>query len=279
MKILIAADMEGISGVTTWDQVDRSHPEYPRFRRLMTQDVNAAIRGAFAGGVDEVVVSDGHAISGNILIEELDPRARLISGTTRPYAMVEGIQDGMDAAFFIGYHARAGTLHAIMDHTWSARCVAGLWLNNRPTGEIGLNAALCGHFGAPVLLVSGDGAACSEASEFLGPVQTAAVKQAAGRHAALCLPLSESQALIQDRARQAVAQFLAGQRLTAQGPERYQVTVPVEVILALSNSAMTDNASLLPGAERLDATRICFSAADMPAAYLAFRAAVFLAGV
>jgi D-amino peptidase len=83
MKLLIAVDMEGITGVVTWNHVDPSHAEYQRFRRLMTQDVNAAIRGAFEGGATDVVVTDGHWNSDNILIEELDTRARLNSGTPR----------------------------------------------------------------------------------------------------------------------------------------------------------------------------------------------------
>lgn len=272
MKLLIAADMEGISGVTTWNQVDHRHPEYQRFRRLMTQDVNAAIQGACEGGVDEILVTDGHSLASNILLEELDRRARLVTGTTRSLAMVEGIQTCIDAAFFIGYHARVGTQNAVNDHTWSKERVAGLWVNGRPTGEIGLNAAVCGHFGVPVLLVSGDQSACAEAREFLGPVLTAAVKQALGHQAAVCLPLAESQALIQEGALRAVRQLKTGPK-----PALYTVTTPVEITLALHTTAMADNASLLPGAARLDAVRIQFSAADMPSAYRAFRAAVLLA--
>ena len=156
MRILIAADMEGISGVTNWDQVSPEHPEYERFRRIMTAEVNAAIEGAYAGGAQEVIVSDGHNLANNILVEELDRRARLNNGTPAPFAMVEGVQNGVDGVLFIGYHARAGTRNAILDHTWSSKCVLNLWLNDLLVGETGLNAAVCGNLNTPVLLVSGD---------------------------------------------------------------------------------------------------------------------------
>ncbi|HET6824155.1 MAG TPA: M55 family metallopeptidase, partial [Anaerolineales bacterium] len=108
MKILIATDMEGITGVTTWDQVTPGHAEYARFRRQMTEDVNAAIRGAFDGGAKEVVVADGHWNASNILIEELDPRARLNTGSPSPFSMMEGIDESINGVMFVGYHARNG---------------------------------------------------------------------------------------------------------------------------------------------------------------------------
>ena len=104
MRILIAADMEGITGVVHADQTESTHPEYQRFRRLMTADVNAAIRGAFDGGADEVVVSDGHGGARNILIEELDGRARLNSGSPSPFSMMQGIDAGIQGVILAGYH-------------------------------------------------------------------------------------------------------------------------------------------------------------------------------
>ena len=102
MKILIAADMEGITGVTNWDQVDPHHHEYPRFRRLMTGDVNAAARGVCSAGADEILVIDGHERGSNILIEDLDPCARLVCGDYSPLAMVQGIDRGIDGVIFVG---------------------------------------------------------------------------------------------------------------------------------------------------------------------------------
>ena len=184
MKILIAADMEGVTGVVNWDHVSSEHAEYQRFRRLMTDDVNAAIRGVFQEGAKEVIVSDGHGDGRNLLIEELDPRARLNAGRPSPFAMVEGIESGVDAAMFVGYHARAGAPQAILSHTWSGKRVSRVWLNGQEVGEIGLNAAVCGHFEVPVVMISGDQTACAEATEVLGQVETAVVKQASSRTAA-----------------------------------------------------------------------------------------------
>src|SRR5215211_3816530 len=204
MKILIATDMEGITGVTTWEQVTPGHAEYARFRSLMTQDVSAAIRGAFDAGADEVVVADGHWNGSNILIEELDARAKLNTGSPSPLSMMEGMDESIDGVIFIGYHARNGSPSAILDHTWSSKTVANIWLNDTLTGEYGLNAAVAGHFGAPVLMVSGDQTACAQMTELLGNVETAIVKQASGRFSAECLAPQVSQELIYQAACRAV---------------------------------------------------------------------------
>ncbi len=157
MRVLIAVDMEGISGVTHWDHVKPGHPEYTRFREIMTEEVNAAIDGALDGGATSIVVSDGHNNGCNILIEKLHAPARLNSGSPAPLSMVEGA-DQADRVFFVGYHARANTPHAILCHTWTDQ-VRHVWLNQQEVGEIGLNAAVCGSFGAPVVLITGDQAA------------------------------------------------------------------------------------------------------------------------
>src|SRR6266511_4811497 len=187
MKILIAVDMEGITGVTTWDQVTPGHAEYARFRKQMTEDVNAAIRGAYQASADEVIVADGHWNGSNILIEQLDARGRLNTGSPSPFSMMQGIDLSVDAVMFIGYHARNGSPNAILDHTWSSKTVANIWLNDILTGEYGLNASLAGHFGVPVIMVSGDQTACAQVSELLGEIETAVVKQATDRFAAECL--------------------------------------------------------------------------------------------
>ena len=272
MKILIAADMEGISGVVNWDQVTPGHAEYARFRRVMTGDVNAAVRGAFEAGAEEVTISDGHWASGNILVEELDSRARLNSGSPSPFSMVQGIEAGIEGILLIGYHARAGAQNAILDHTWSSKCVLNLWLNQILVGETGLNAAMCGHFDVPVLMVSGDQTVCAEARELLGSLETAVVKQASGRMAAECLSLQAAQELICETAVRAVRRLLDGA-----APQPFRLPEPVQVRIEFANSEMGDRASLLPGAHRLDGRLIEFEALDMRAAYTGFRAAVGLA--
>ncbi len=272
MKLLIAVDMEGITGVVTWNHVDPEHAEYQRFRRLMTQDVNAAIRGAVEGGADEIVVTDGHWNSDNILVEELDSHARLNSGTPSPFSMVQGIDQAVDAVIFIGYHARMGTANAILDHTWSSARVQNVWLNGRLTGEIGLNAALCGHFGAPVLMISGDQSANKEADEWIPGIENIVIKKASSRWSAELLPPAVTQLMICEGAVRAVRSFKTGK-----GPAPVKVETPVTVGLEFLYSEMADKALLLPGSQRIDGRKIEFSQPDMPAAYQAFRAAVTLA--
>lgn len=274
MKILIACDMEGISGVTCWDHVDPAHPEYQRFRRIMTSDVNAAIEGAFIGGVNEVIVADGHSAGRNILIEELDTRARLNTGSPSPFSMIQGISSNVDAAFFIGYHARVGTQNAILDHTWSSVRVHNLWLNDRLCGEFGLNGSTCGAFDVPVLMVSGDQSVCAEARDWCPDIATAQVKTASGRQAATCLPLALSQNVIRQTAEQAITRFKAGR-----GPRPIKVETPVRIKIEFATSVMADFAQLLPGSKRLDGRTIEFTAENMQEGYLAFRAAINLVAV
>lgn len=272
MRILIAADMEGISGVVNWDHVDPDHQEYVRFRKLMTAEVNAAIRGVCEGGAETVLVADGHAGGRNILIEELDPRARLHTGSPSPLGMVSGADAGVSGAIFIGYHGRAGTEKGILDHTWSSKRVANLWLNGHLVGETGLNAALCGSFDVPVLMVSGDQAVCREATELLGDVETVAVKEATGRQAAHCLPAEVAQERIQDAARRAVERLRDGD-----APQPFRPSVPVTMTIEFPTSDMADRAALLPGAER-EGRQISYSAEEMLLAFRAMRAALALAG-
>jgi D-amino peptidase len=271
MKILIATDMEGITGVTTWDQVTPGHAEYARFRKLMTEDVNAAIRGAFDAGADEVIVADGHWNGSNILVEELDPRAKLNTGSPSPFSMMQGIDESVDAVMFVGYHARNGSPNAILDHTWSSRTVANVWLNDILTGEYGLNAAVAGHFGVPVIMVSGDQTACAQITELLGDVETAVVKQASSRFAAECLAPQVTQEMICLRAERAVG------RLTQGGvPEPFVLDTPITVTVEFFTSDMADRATRIPFTKRAG-TRVSLTVQEMDSAYNGFRAMVMLA--
>lgn len=266
MKLLIAVDMEGISGVVAWDQVTTTHAEYARFRKLMTADVNAAIDGALMGGVDEILVADGHAHGRNILIEELHSKANLHSGNVAPFAMVQGVGGDVDAAFFIGYHARVGSTPAVLDHTWSSTEVANVWLNDRIAGETALNAAVCAHYRIPVLMVSGDQTLAEEVKADLPGVETAIVKLATSHQSALCLPLKESRQRIREAAERSVQRFRKGE-----GPQPYAITAPITVTVEFKTSGMADGAMLVPQARRLDSRRVAVECADMLQAYHAFR--------
>jgi D-amino peptidase len=272
VKILISADMEGISGIVHWNQVDAKHKEFDRSRKLMTGDVNAAIRGAYEAGAVEVVVSDGHGDGRNVLAEELDGRARLNSGSPSPLSMVQGIDNGVSAAMFVGYHARVGMQNAILDHTWSSSCVADVRVNGLAVGEIGWNAAVCGHFGVPVILITGDQTACAEATELLGTIETAVVKRASGRMAAECLSPEAAQTRICEAAQRAVERLRQ-----AQAPPPLRLETPVHVTVELTTSDMADRAMLLPGVGRPQGRWVEFHAEDAPSAYRAFRAALALA--
>ncbi len=274
MKLLIACDMEGISGVVNWDHVTPGHAEYQRFRRIMTQDVNAAIAGAAAAGATEFLVTDGHWSGSNILVEELDPRAVLNCGSPSPMSMASGADAGVDAAFFIGYHARIGTPNAVLDHTWSSRRVANLWINGRLTGEFGLNAAVCGHYGVPALLISGDQSVCAEAREWVGEIETVQVKRASGRESASVLPPAVAQEKIRAGAEAAVRRFFEGK-----APAPLQLGAPVTFTIEYFYTVMADSASLMPGVKRLDGRRIEFSAEDIVSGFRAFRAAVNLVSI
>jgi D-amino peptidase len=185
--------------------------------------------------------------------------------------MMQGIDEGVEGVMFVGYHARNGSPDAVLDHTWSSKTVVNVWLNDTLTGEYGLNAAVAGHFGAPVILVSGDQTACAQVAELLGEVETAVIKQASGRFAAECLPPRVTQDLICTCAQRAV------QRL-AQGnvPEPFVLDTPVTVTVEFFTSDMADRATRIPFTQRAG-TRVSLTAPEMASAYNGFRAMVMLA--
>lgn len=273
MKILIAADMEGITGVVHWDQVYPDRAEYPRFCKLMTGDVNAAIRGAFAGGATSVVVTDGHNTGRNILIEELDPRATLNSGSPSRLSMVQGVDENVDGVMFIGYHGRMGAVNAILDHTWSDERVSGLWINGQAFGEAGLNGAVCGHFNVPAIMASGDQTLCAEVREFFGSkIEVAQVKKAVGRMSAECMPPAATSKLIEETAKRAVINLKS-----RKAPKPLKVTKPINLTVKFEQSEMADKAALMPHATRTMERRVEYVASDMVTIYLAFRTMLALA--
>jgi D-amino peptidase len=268
MKVFISIDMEGISGVVSPEQCTPGNADYERARLLMTQEANAAILGARAAGATEVVVDDSHGSMRNLLIEELDTWADLVYGSPRPFGMMEGLDESFDVVFLIGYHARAGTPNAIIDHTYSSKAVSHVDLNGRPVGEIGLNAALAGHHGVPVGLVTGDQATTAEATALLGPaLQIVTVKRAVGNQAAICLHPEEVQSMIRQAAEQAISTEV----------QAFKLESPVVLRVQLKTSLMADYACLIPGARRLDGYTVEYAHEDYRTVYKAFRAMVRLA--
>jgi D-amino peptidase len=269
MRIFMSVDMEGITGVTCWDDVDSDKPSYERFRKVMTAEVNAAVEGAVEAGATGVVVNDSHGYMRNILIEDLHPKAELISGYTKPLGMMCGVDSGVDLAFLIGYHARAGTPNAILDHTWSSSRVHELALNGQVVGETGLNAALAGHFGVPVGLLSGDQAVTEEARALLGEnLRVVTVKEPFGREAARSLPLEETQAHLRAAAKAAVA---------GPNPEPLVLSSPVTVAIEFMTTLNADGAATLPGAGRVSGRRVEYTADDIVTVFRAMTAMLALA--
>lgn len=264
MRIYISVDMEGITGVAVGKQVTPGEKDYERFRKLMTQDANAAVEGALAGGATDVVVSDGHGPMTNILLEELHPAARLISGSNRILGQLEGIDRGFDGAFFVGYHQREGGGDGILNHTLIGKIVYEVRLNSEPADEARLNAALAGAFNVPVALVTGDSVVCAEAERTLPGVLTAPVKEPQDRFVALSLSPQRSHALITERAQQAVEAVKTG---TVQP---YRVQMPVTLEIDFKRTSPAHMAALFPGVERRGPRTIAVTDTDYVRAFKLF---------
>ncbi len=265
MKIQIACDMEGITGVTRWEHCDSKHPEYQRFRQLMTGDVNAAIDGAFAGGADVVTVSDGHDSGGNILIEALDERAILNCSTFSPWSMMNGIDGGVDGVMFVGYHAKAGTAEAILAHTWTLS-VLNLKINGKVIGEFGLNSLIAGYFGARPIMAAGDQTFVAEARSLVPGLETVAVKQATGYFSGYCLPPAQTADMIRAAAKK------AAERLSASNaPEPFVLSAPLEIEIEFTMPHMAEAAARVPGAERTDGRVVLKRCQNVPEMFAAMR--------
>lgn len=203
MKVFVIVDMEGISGICRRGHVSEGDPLYAEGRRFMTWDVNACVEGCFAGGADEVVVRDAHGGGGpHFIWEELDPRAEYVIGETGKQRMAD--LDGFDALILLGYHAMAGTPEAILEHTMSSAAWQNFWLNERKTGEIGIDAAIAGEHGIPTIMVSGDDKACREAEEFIPGAVTACVKVGLAVEGGRLLSAQAAHKVITSRATEAV---------------------------------------------------------------------------
>jgi D-amino peptidase len=255
--------MEGTCGVVSWVQVmppeEGEHPssqaEYDRARLRMTREVNAAIEGALAGGADEVIVNDSHDGMRNLIPEELHPACRWISGNDKPLGMVQGVDlEGIGAVLYTGYHAKAGTPNAPLAHTWSG-WINDVRINGRSTGEFGINAAIAGHFGVPVVFVSGDARAVEQTRAWIGDHVTGVeVKEGLSTFAALHLHPARAQELIRQGAEAAVRGARQAKPWVLPGGS----VVEVE----FDHQARADQASLVPGVRRAGERCVAFEPAD-----------------
>jgi len=254
-KIYISADMEGVTGVVTGDQLGPTGFEYQRFRQFMTNEVLAAIAAARDAGATEIVVSDSHGNGENLLIDQFPPDIRIVRSWPRPLMMMQGIDETFDGALFIGYHASTTNPEGVRAHTMSSANLAAVRLNGIEMSEGGINAAIAGHFGVPILLVSGDDAAVEEVSGLLGGIGEAVVKWNYGFHSALTLTPEAGEAVIRD----AVSDAVRG--LATARP--YVLETPVTVEVTFKNYLPAEVLSYLRGVERADAHTVRYVAEDM----------------
>jgi D-amino peptidase len=255
MKIYISADMEGVVGAVSGDQLSPSGFEYQRFREFMTAETNAAIEAAFAAGATEIVVSDSHGNAQNLLIEKLPPNITLVRGFPRPLVMMEGIDETFDGVIFLGYHSSTTNPHGVRAHTMSSATLADVRLNNTSMSEGSFNAAIAGHFGVPVIMVSGDDAAVEEVTALLGDVEGAVVKWNYGFHSARTLMPEAAYKLIREKVTKAM------ERIGDFKP--YKLKTPVQLDVRFKNYRPAEILDYLSIVERTDAHSIRFMGKDM----------------
>jgi D-amino peptidase len=258
-RIFISVDMEGIAGVVTGDQLSAQGFEYERFRGLMTEEANAAIAAARAAGAGEIVVADSHGSMQNLLVERLPADVQIVRGSPRPLGMMQGIDASFAGVIFIGYHAGTTNPQGVRAHSFSSATLADLRLNGVSVTEGAWNAALAGHFGVPVLAVSGDEAAVREVSALVAGVETATVKWPIGFHAARTLTPPAARDVISAAVRRGM------ERRATIAPHR--VKAPVAMEIRFKNYRPSEVLSWLPGVRRIDAHAVGYTAADMVEAY------------
>ena len=269
VRVLISADAEGITGITSTNELLFGKPHYEFMREMMTADVNAAVVGAFDGGATEVVVNDSHWTMTNVLLERLDPRADLIKGFHKHLCMVEGARE-TDAVFFLGYHCRTGDSDGVGNETILGREIVEIRMNGRPVGESEINAAICGELGVPVIFASGDNLYEKELRETLPAVEYGLTKYALDRWTARCLSPARSRANIQQAAQRAVERGRRGEF------QPYLVKGMVKLTVTFSSTAEALMASLDPGSRRESPRTVMYQATNAIDAWKGFFAVLLL---
>lgn len=271
-KVYVSVDMEGIWGIVHGDQVNSTTSDYGSARKWMAEDVNAVLKGLWAAGAAEIVVNDGHGGMRNISADALDPRASLISGTPKPLSMMQGIDPTFDAVVFVGYHAKAGTAQANLDHTISGSTVYAVRVNGRELPELGLNAAIAGYFKIPVILLTGDGETCAQAKAILGQgIETVAVKEAIGRSAARMLPRETALNRLFEGAARALKALPQAKAFVLSPPLRFE--------LEFHNSGQAELPLLVPNVKRIGGRSVGFVSDDFLEGFKLLRALIILGGV
>lgn len=255
LKVYISADMEGLAGVVSDAQLGPEGFEYQRFREFMTNEVNAAIDAAFAAGATEILVSDSHGNGQNLLIEKLPKNVQIVRSWPRPLMMMQGIDETFDGVIFIGYHTSTTNSAGVRAHSFSSANLADVRLNNVSMSEASFNAAIAGHFGVPVIMISGDDAIVKEATALLGNIEGAVVKWAYGFHSAKNLNPAAACDLIREKVKAAMS------RLKEFKP--YKLTTPIQLEVRFKNYRPSEVLSYLSIVQRTDSHSIKFTGKDM----------------
>lgn len=266
MKVFLSSDMEGTAGVVDWDQCVGTGPEAVAGRRLLLDEVNAAIEGALAGGATEIVVNDSHSTMRNLPPGQLAGGASYISGSHKPLYMMQGLDDSFDAILFVSYHGSVGA-PAGLSHTYNPRAVVEARLDGVVTGEAGINALVAAHYQVPVVLVTGDRSACAETAELLPGVRQVVVKESISRAAAHSMHPDRACALIRAGAQEAVAAAPG----TAPPPLRDSV-----LEISVRTTDIAEAASWVRGVDRIGPRELRFTGPDPLSVYRSFCAAILL---
>jgi D-amino peptidase len=273
MRIYISADMEGIAGITSRElQLVPEGRQFADARLLLTEEVNAAVRGAFDAGASYVLVNDSHGHMNNIMPDKLDTRAELSQGYPKALYMMEGISGDFDAVFFVGYHAAIGTAEGIYNHSYNSKGVYNVRVNGKLMSESMLNGRVAGHFGVPVALVTGDLATIHQTQADAPGVHGAVVKWSYNRGAARSVAPERARQVIAKAAADAVRTVSAG---GAHGMLMAEKT-PVRWEIDWVYTVMADLACLVPGVRRTGDRSIAYESPDYLVGFKQFQAVTML---
>lgn len=248
-SVFIITDAEGIAGICRQDQTETTLPE---LKTLLTGEANAAVEGFLEGGVDEVIVWDGHSNSSTLSVQTIHPKAKLMIGAGGRNMTMER---GYSAVAFIGQHSKAGVRNGIMAHSYSSLGIQNIRLNGKPVGETETRTMLAGAFNTPVILLTGDKAAVDEMKALVPAAETAAVKEGLARYTCLSMSAPAARDAIRNAARRAAAKIGQVQPYKVSGP------VTIEIEYTTRNSLRIDADHAL-GGEIVDDRTIRYTGKD-----------------
>jgi len=254
MKVYLSSDMEGTAGVVDWAQCIGPSPEYDYYRRLLQDEVNAAIKGAVAGGATEILVNDSHSTMQNLRPDQLGAGARYLSGRHKPMYMMQGLDSSYDAIFFVSYHGSMASEASTLSHTYNPRAIARVLLNGVEVGESGINALVALGHGVPVVLITGDDTTAEEARRICPGIHAAVVKRSVTRFSADSMHPTAACELIRDTAARALADLGS-----AKPP---QIELPATLDIMFQNGDFAEMATWISGVQRVEARTVRVSDAD-----------------